>query len=300
MNVDGLGNVVERRPWQVIAAGAFMFIVTLAGGVAIFCTPGRNRYDPTPLLLKVDAHGRPDWAWVGPTIAFILLLSAGMAALTVIASRSVFRIDPEHAGLRLDRLGETRFVPYAVITGVAAEGSKLALVVRHHGSFRIGTRMRGATDVRELRDEIVRRMQRAREEPPAQPVLPPAPAHDDEPLLAPGGRSVAGWLSDLRKMAGDTGYRDAAMSAERMWHVLENRHAQPAVRAAAAVVLTGGGSANATGTATDAHARLHAIANACEDNHLRVALERIARRAGDEELRRALEPLCADQPIRTT
>jgi hypothetical protein len=176
-------------------------------------------------------------------------------------------------------------VRYADLKSTGVEGNQLALLLRSKLVFRVNTGMRGVADVRELRDEILRRTDAARYE---EPDLPP-PEHDDEPLLAPGGRSIDRWLSDLRAMAGDTGYRDAAMSPERLWHVLENRHAPPAVRAAAAIVLAAGAGA------ASAHDRLHAIAAACEDNHLRVALDRIARRAEDDELRRALEPLCAAQ-----
>lgn len=288
MNVDGLGNVVERRPWQVAATGVIVFVALLLVGVVSSCEALHSR--GTPPLLQVDAEGRPDWVWVGPTIAIILLGAAAGAGAVVKALRSAFRVDPEHAGVRLERLGETRFVPYADVTGVAVEGTKLAVAVRSHGSFRISTRMGNVADVRELRDEIVRRMTKARAEPPPPAVLPPAPEHDDEPLLAPGGRSVARWLRDLHAMAGDAGYRGAATSAERMWRVVENGDAASAVRAAAAIVLAAGSAGERA-----VHDRLHAIASACEDNHLRVALDRVARGAGDEDMRRALEPLCGER-----
>ncbi|HTQ48797.1 MAG TPA: hypothetical protein VMI75_38830, partial [Polyangiaceae bacterium] len=199
----------------------------------------------------------------------------------VSSARSRFRVDPLHDGVRLQRLGETRLVRYAELGSVGVEGKRLAIRLRSKLVFRVNTGMRDVNDVRELRDEILRRMDFVRyEEPPL-----PAPEHDDEPLLAPGGRSIDRWLSDLRAMAGDANYRDAAMSPERLWHVVENKHASPAVRAGAAIVLVAGEGA------ARAHDRLHAIAAVCEDNHLRVALDRIARKAEDHDLRRALEPL---------
>jgi hypothetical protein len=285
LNVDGLGEVVERRPRQVAATAALVLAFGLLVGTVAFCTPSYYDRGQPPLLLRVDARGMPDWGAVGPSIALILLMSAGIAFLVVSAGRNRFRVDPQHEGVRLQRLGETRFVRYADVKAVGVEGSLLALVLRSKLAFRVNTGMRSIADVRELRDEILRRMETARYE---EPSMAP-PEHDDEPLLAPGGRSVDRWLSDLRAMAGDTGYRDAAMSPERLWHVLENRRASPAVRAGAAVVLLAGAGA------ARAHDRLHAIAAACEDNHLRIALDRIARQSEDDELRPALEPLCVAQ-----
>jgi len=239
-----------------------------------------NDHGRPPSLLGVDARGAPD-AWAIASMAIILVLSAGFAFFFVALARSWFRVDPLHDGVRLQRLGETRLVRYADLESVGVEGKELALRLRSKLIFRVSTGMRSLADVRELRDEILRRMDAARyEEPPLE-----APEHDDEPLLAPGGRSIDRWLSDLRAMAGDTGYRDAAMSPERLWHVLENRRASPAVRAGAAIVLVAGAGPRV-------HDRLHAVGATCDDNHLRVALERIARRADDHELRVALEPLC--------
>jgi hypothetical protein len=283
LNVDGLGEVVERRPGQVAATTALVLAFGLLVGAVAFCTPSYYDRGQPPLLLRVDERGMPDWSSVGPSIALILLLSAAIAFLVVSGARNRFRVDPQHDGVRLQRLGETRFVRYGDLKAIGVEKDRLALVLRSKLAFRVNTGMRNVADVRELRDEILRRMEAARSE---EPELPP-PEHDDEPLLAPGGRSVDRWLNDLRAMAGDTGYRDAAMSPERLWHVVENRRASPAVRAAAAVVLCAG--------TPRAHDRLHAIAAACEDNHLRVALDRVARKAGDDELRRALEPLCGTQ-----
>lgn len=279
MSVDGLGEVVERRPWQVVATAVLVLGFGLLVGTASFCTPGRYDHGRPPLLLRVDDRGMPDWTTVAPAIALIVLFSAGIAFMVVSAGRNRFQVDPQHEGLRIGRLGETRFVRYVDLKAVGVEGGRLALVLRSTLRFRLSTGMRSVADVRELRDEILRRLDAARYEDPAPP------DHDDEPLLAPGGRSVAQWLSDLRAMAGHAGYRDSAMSPERLWHVLENRRAPSAVRAAAAVVL-------AAGKAAGAHDRLHAVAAGCDDNHLRVALDRIARAAGDEEVGRALAPLC--------
>jgi hypothetical protein len=281
LNVDGLGEVVEGGPWGGVAAAVVVLAFGLFAGTLTMCTPTRMHPDKPGPLLRVDKYGAPDWGYVGPAIALTLLVSAGFAFVVVSQARNRFRVDPLHEGVRLKRLGETRLVRYADLESVGVEARQLALRLRSKLVFSVNTGMRNLADVRELRDEILRRMEVHRfEEPPLE-----APEHDDEPLLAPGGRSIDRWLSDLRAMAGDTGYRDAAMSPERLWHVVENRRASPAVRAGAAIVLVAGGGA------IRAHDRLHTIAAACEDNHLRVALERIARQAEGEELRRALEPL---------
>ena len=286
MNVDGLGEVVERRPGLVAAAAAIVFVCGLLLGAAVFMTSRTSTsYDHgrPPSLLGVDAKGAPD-AWAIASMTIIVVVSAGCAFLVVASARSRFRVDPLHDGVRLQRLGETRLVPYADLKSVGVEGKQLALRLRSTLMFSVNTGMGDPADVRELRDEILRRMDAVRyEEPPVE-----APEHDDEPLLAPGGRSVDRWLSDLRAMAGDTGYRDAAMSPERLWHVVENRSAPPAVRAGAAIVLVAGAGPRA-------HDRLHAIATACDDNHLRIALERIARRTDDHGLHAALEPLFASK-----
>jgi len=188
-DLDGLGKVVESSPWKVVATGLMVFTAGALLGACVLCTPSRYDRGRPPLGLRVDAQGMPDWPIVGPAVGIMLALSLGIAILSVYALRRSFRVELEHAGARLRRLGETRFVPYSGISSVGAEGTKLALLVGSGPAFRIDTGMRAKQDVRELRDEIIRRMQKDRYELPS-----PSPGGDAEALLDPGGRSMADWL----------------------------------------------------------------------------------------------------------
>jgi hypothetical protein len=105
-------------------------------------------------------------------------------------------------------------------------------------------------------------------------------------LLARGDRDLRGWITQLKALgAGETAtLRTAAVNPENLWRVAEDP-AQPAMmRAAAAVALS-----PALGESDKV--RLAEVAKTTAAPKLRVALERAATEASDEEMEEALREL---------
>lgn len=102
--------------------------------------------------------------------------------------------------------------------------------------------------------------------------------------LARGGRSGREWLEALRNLAAGTGYRAATVGNDYLWTLLDDPHALPAARAAAATAL-------AQSDGAQAQARLRIVAASMAHPKTRRKLDRIANATDDAVLVEALEAL---------
>ena len=94
-----------------------------------------------------------------------------------------------------------------------------------------------------------------------------------------GSASASEWISRIRSMLGDAGYRGTA--PEVLWSLVADAAARPTTRAGAAVALEP--TLDAEG-----RARIRVAAESCAEPRLRVALEAIAEGAADDAVERAL------------
>ena len=135
-----------------------------------------------------------------------------------------------------------------------------------------------ATGKPQLREALVARIEEARM------AFGGGDASTDDAHVAPGGRTVERWVSDLRAKAQQAPYRKADATPETLWRLLDDASAPPATRAGAALALSA--------SLDDAsRTRLRVSAEACAEPKLRVALTRVAEGASDTELEEALAPL---------
>jgi hypothetical protein len=105
----------------------------------------------------------------------------------------------------------------------------------------------------------------------------------EEVLLADRAAGVRDWVRRLRALATDGSFRSMALSAERLWEVIENPGARPEARFAAAVAL--GPLLDA-----DGRARIRIATQAIAAPHLRVAVEAaVAEEPDSAELERLLK-----------
>lgn len=108
------------------------------------------------------------------------------------------------------------------------------------------------------------------------------PSGEAEGFVAPGGRALKRWVTEVRALARARDYREARVDAERLWSVLEDAKTSPAARAGAAIALS---------TDEGSRMRLRVAADTCAEPRLRIALTRLAEGAGDSDLEEALAPL---------
>lgn len=110
--------------------------------------------------------------------------------------------------------------------------------------------------------------------------------HAHEDVLARRGRSVSSWIEALRGLTvGIAGaYRTVILDHDRLWAMLDDPHARPVTRAAAAVALHRFDDGRAL-------ERLRIASASVADPEMRRALERIADAADDAALAKALEAL---------
>ncbi len=108
----------------------------------------------------------------------------------------------------------------------------------------------------------------------------------DEALMARNQRTGAAWLEGLRRLGARsaTAYRARNVDIEHVARLLDDTHARPSARAAAAVVLTTLGDRTAP-------AKLRIAADSIADPLVRVRLQRVAESQDDEDLAEALEAL---------
>jgi hypothetical protein len=176
-------------------------------------------------------------------------------------------------GVLLSGLLRSRFIPFADIESaeVVAAG-KLVLRLRRSAE-RKGR-------------EVVRWMRGPAGDAAAELIQTAiTPAHAGSEAVRRRLRCEAGdagaWIARLRALALDEPYRAAAFAGESLWRVVDDPSATGAERVAAAVVL---GAA-----ATDGErARLREVAARMASPRVRIAIERVADAAGDQELAAAM------------
>lgn len=120
------------------------------------------------------------------------------------------------------------------------------------------------------------------------------PEVDPTSLLAAGGRSAVEWMRSLRAMSvGGGGYRQAALSSEQMWRVVQDPTASPSTRTGAAIALSP--SLDEAGRSD-----LLRAAEACAHPKVRVALTSLAVGASETAVLDALEPLAEEEADQRT
>jgi hypothetical protein len=212
----------------------------------------------------------------------VMLAGTLFAIAVAIGTRSYTRVDVGSDGILLRRLGSERFLSYASVSSVSVEGrtflGRTAVIVLGSGES-----IRLATGQPQLREALVARIQEART------AFARAVGSADDARVAPGGRPVGRWVSDLRAMANQATYREADATPETLWRLLDDSGAPPATRAGAALALS-------AALDESSRARLRVSADACAEPKLRVALTRVAEGASDAELEEALTPLLESKP----
>lgn len=172
--------------------------------------------------------------------------------------------------------------------------SKIAAVEQMQGGVRIHRRDDRPLDLILARSALVpdmestRLVERIREALDAQAKVAPAPF--DASILERADLPLPAWFSRLREVLSVGTFRNVGLVADELWRVIEDAHAEPARRAAAAVALTG---------ALDepGRQRLRVVANASAIGKLRIALEAAAD-GDDPRLSQAMEEIEAADSLR--
>ena len=211
----------------------------------------------------------------GTSTGLVVVAAVVLGVFLPLQMRLTANIDVGSDGVLVRRLGEQRFLSYAVLQSAAAERSgDIVLSLPQGKSIRLS--LGSAT---RMRDAVVERIEEAR--------AAFAASHGGggaETLVAPGGRPVDRWLEDLRSLGSARGYREARVEPEQLWRVVDDPRAPATARAGAAVAL-------ARAKDDSARARLRVASESCADPKLRVALSRIADASGDAEVEEALASL---------
>jgi hypothetical protein len=214
----------------------------------------------------------------GTSIALVVVAAVVLGVFLPLQLRLTANVDVGSDGVLVRRLGEQRFLPYSTLEKATAEhAGDIVLALPQGESIRLS--MGSAS----MRDALVERIEEAR--------AAFATSHGGgtaETLVAPGGRTVARWLEDLRALASARGYRQPRVEPEQLWRVVDDPRAPVTSRAGAAVAIAGTKDA-------DARARLRVASEACADPRLRVALSRIAEAEMDADVEEALESLVEKQ-----
>lgn len=206
---------------------------------------------------------------LGETLA-ISLWFASCLLISYFLSGNVVQVAVGADGLTLRRTwSRPRFVPYADIEDVRAEGDALYLTLAD-GSvvpLRTSNTEEGTTVEQRVREALS--LYRARNVNAAAAVNR-------------GGRTTSEWLAATKDRRAT--YREAMVPDEELWNIIEDAAASPTERAGAALSLR-------TELDEPGRNRLRIAAGACAEKKLRVALESVARNTDDDELVGVLEPL---------
>lgn len=232
----------QRLPRVPLAPsiGALRLLLFLLGVAFAVITLGESSRHPVADLVLVAVLA-------GPLLALLLpgLLRAGAPSL--VAARD---------GLRIEEGDSTRFVPYAEIASLEAEGPTLVIRRREKGPVRLSMRDASDAHVRGVRHRIEAMAARRDGEPIAR-------------VLARGDRPLAEWRASLAALTErGTDFRQPSYGAEDLARVLDDAAATPEVRVGAAVALR---ASDPEGTA-----RIRIAASETADDELRAALEAIA------------------------
>ncbi|HEY6462125.1 MAG TPA: hypothetical protein VIY73_18290 [Polyangiaceae bacterium] len=200
-------------------------------------------------------------------------LAAAALAVVVVVALFYARVEVGKDGILVRSLARRRFLSHADLTGSAVDANALVITPAR------GEPLRLATDVASL-GALAQRVDEAWEA-----FADAAGAPDDHSVVAPEGRTAAGWLRDLRARTDGRAYRVGRRDADALGSLLDDASLPPATRAGAAVALAS--------LDERARPRIRVAADACAEPRLRLALARVADDAPDEALTKALEPLLA-------
>jgi hypothetical protein len=202
-----------------------------------------------------------------------MIIAAIWASMTVVVGTD---------GLLLGRAFRSEFIPFSLLAGARAEGSRVVLSLRSGKDIRVMPSQVTA-------ETLVGYIEEAR----ALAARTEGAASAAAVLLMPAGRTLGAWAANLRSLASDSTYREVPLGADQLRRVLDDPKAPPPARAGAAAALAGRSD-------SETRARAEAAARACANPKLRVALSRIAAGADEVEVERALEPLLRESLERTT
>lgn len=185
-------------------------------------------------------------------------------------------------GVLIRWLGTKRFIPLSEIESVARMPARVRLYLKGGKSYDLFFRSSENTDVPEA-GLLAERVQEALDRRGALHAL------DRSVLTRPDG-DAASWIASLRTLVREGTFRDAAVSAEQLWQLVEDPLLDPAQRAAAAVALT-------PSLAEAGKARLRVVASSTAAPKLRIAFEAAAE-GDDAELAEILDDVA--KPKRQT
>ncbi len=237
----------------------------------------------------------PRWA----VIAFVLFFAGFFPplypiALVLFPVLGVFALWPAHVtvgpdGVLLTWLGLRRFYPFSRIRSVLQRGAlstRNVITLADGGEVHLIARENASRDEERHAQHAALRL---RVEGALEAYRRRAPEGDPTSLLAAGGRSAIEWMRSVRAMnAVSGGYRQAALSPEQMWRVVQDPTASPSTRAGAAMAL----SPSLDEAGRDALLR---AAEACAHPRVRVALTSLAAGEPEDALLHALEPLAEEE-----
>jgi hypothetical protein len=230
----------------------------------------------------------PKWAAAGSLAALLAIAMLGLAKgmllawlivvpwyLLVVAWLRPTNVTIGTDGVLLSWLGRKTLVPFSEMAAVAAEKGGLRFdlsdgrVVRVRAEWTSAQRLRSQPEFASADvylEALAARIEQAKA----------AAGGPDIAVLERKDRPLGDWIQYLRGLTerGAAGFRAAPVLFEALWKTVENGHAEPAARAAAAVAL---------GPALDESGkeRLRIAAGVVVTPKLRVVLEAAA--AGDEE-----------------
>jgi hypothetical protein len=249
-SITSVGAIAGRWPWLPLLAWGIL-------GVTSFVTMMEGAFQWGPVVMA----------------ASLVLLLAGHAAIVLSTKMAV---DVGTDGVLVRRPMSNRFLRYGALRAVTTEGHAIALHLYSGEVLRFGLGFLGSPHLAS-RDALAARIEEAR-----LACAEDRPSGEAEGFVAPGGRGLKRWVSEVRALARARDYREARVDAERLWSVLEDAKTSPAARAGAAIALS---------TDEGSRARLRVAADGCAEPRLRVALTRLAEGAAEPELEEALAPL---------
>ncbi len=224
-----------------------------------------------PLLVRtVGAHS--PWLLAQSAAGFLAL------ALMLVPTHVTLGAD----GMEIRWLWRSRWVRWLDVASVEVDrrSDALLLKMKRGDTVRISAEAAFAVTDANAADELLKRIEKAiNDAAEARP-------HVVAAALARGDSTTAEWVSRLRALVscGVSGYRAASVSAEDVEAVLNDKAADPSLRAAAAVAYAPAGGADAVKRAAEAVA----------STHVRVALD--AAVSSDEEgIARALDAIEAER-----
>jgi hypothetical protein len=222
----GDGPVTFSLPFYQSKVGTF---VAGAGSLASF--------------LLLGLLGKSAWAW---PVAFVSIACAAMMLVPL-------RLTIGRDAIRFAWLRFRRYVALADVADVSVQQGRLVLRLRTGGTFFLGVREREIGGVESNSAATAARI--------ASVLASMHEVDDAEELVAQGARSRSAWQDALAELRVER-YRHAALTAPRLWSLLEHPRASASARIGAAYLLAG--------TLDDAgKARLRRFVLGCVDPRLR-------------------------------